>query len=228
MNTGLNAEAMARRHAGLVMSIARRFSGRAEIADLYQAGCVGLLKALAAYDPGRGVAFSTYAVPVITGEIVGYLRGNGPVHVPRTVRESAGACVAAIDYLRGELGREPTASEVGARTGLSAPEVVFALESLEHPRSLDAPASPQNPDADPLASILPDPGQDPGEAACTNVWLLSAVKLLPAPQRQVIALRFFRCMTQAETAAALGYSQAHIHRLERAAFASLRAELARE
>ncbi len=228
MNPGVDTEGLAQRHAGLVMSIARRFSGRAETADMYQAGCVGLLKALAAYDPERGVAFSTYAVPVITGEIISYLRGNGPVHVPRTIRESAGACVAAIDSLRAELGREPTASEVGARTGLSAPDVVFALESLERPRSLDAPASPQNPDSDTLAGLLPAAGPDPGETACTNVWLLSAIKLLPLSQRQVVGLRFFHGMTQAETAASLGYSQAHIHRLERAAFSSLRAELQRE
>ncbi|OPZ61964.1 MAG: RNA polymerase sigma-F factor [Firmicutes bacterium ADurb.Bin506] len=223
-----DADALARQHAPLVMGIALRFSGRAETADLYQAGCVGLLKALAAYDPKRGVAFSTYAVPVITGEIISYLRGNGPVHVPRTIRESASACVRAIECLRGEFGREPTASEVGARTGMSAPDVVFALESLERPRSLDAPASPHQLDSEPLSSLVPDPGQNPGDVACTNVWLRSALKQLPASQRQVIALRFFRGMTQAETAAVLGYSQAHIHRLERAAFTSLRAELARE
>ncbi|MGB4338853.1 MAG: sigma-70 family RNA polymerase sigma factor [Bacillota bacterium] len=224
----VDAASLARQHAPLVMKIAARFSGRAELADVYQAGCVGLLKAIAGFDPRRGAAFSTYAVPVIVGEIVAYLRGSGPLHVPRTVRQAARACSAAIEALRAELGREPTASEVGRRVGLSAADVVFALESLRPPTSLDAAAALDDPASGALISCLPDAADDPAETACRNVSLRRAISMLPHTQRQVVVLRFFRDLTQAEVARLLGCSQAHVHRLERAALKLLRSALASE
>lgn len=218
---------MARRHAGLVVSIARRFSGRAELADLYQAGCVGLIKALRNYDPGMGTAFTTYAVPTITGEIIDYLRGNGPIHVPRTIRESAQTCMKVLDGLRAEFGREPTASEIGGRAGLTAPEVVFALESLERPLSLSAPASATEHDS-PLLQFIAAKNEDPSEEACRNVWVRLALAKLPELQRRVVILRFFCNLSQTQAAATLGCSQAHVHRMEKAALRFLRTELACE
>ncbi|MCR4426053.1 MAG: sigma-70 family RNA polymerase sigma factor [Firmicutes bacterium] len=213
-------EAVVRRHAGLVMNLARRFAGRAELADLFQAGCVGLLRALDGYDPSRGFAFSTYAVPSIVSEIRAYLRGKGPTHIPRPVRELGGKCLAAQDSLRAELMREPSVAEIAARVGVGAAEVALALESEAPAVSIYETVSSDS-ESPPILDLIPGPAA-PDASVIDSVALRDALRSLPEVQRSVIAMRFFREMTQTEIAASLGMSQPQVHRIEKAALHALR------
>lgn len=213
-------EAEARRHAGLVMSLARRFAGRAEIADLYQAGCVGLLRAIDRYDQSRGTTFSTFAVPIILSEIVAYLRGSGPIHVPRPVRELAQKCRHAQDSFRAELSREPQATEIAARLGIDAADVVYAMESEAHVYSLFDQVSFDHESLE-LHEVLPgDLGVE--TSVCESIALSDALSALSEIERRVVAMRFFEERTQAETASLLGISQPQVHRIEKAALLALR------
>lgn len=213
-------EAEVRRHAGLVMSVAHKFAGRAEIADLYQAGCVGLLRAIDKYELSRGTAFSTFAVPIILAEILAYLRGSGPLHVPRPVRELAQKCRYAQDSLRAELSREPQATEIADHLGVDVADVVLAMESEAHVSSLFDHASSDH-DSLQLLDIIPgDPAID--ARVCESLTLSSALSALPEIQRRVITMRFFEEKTQAEVAVSLGISQPQVHRIEKAALVGLR------
>lgn len=219
-------EAEVRRHAGLVMSVARRFAGRAEIADLYQAGCVGLLRAIDRYEPSRGTAFSTFAVPIILSEILGYVRGSGPLHVPRPVRELAQKCRYAQDSLRAELSREPKATEIAAHLGVDVADVVLAMESETHVSSLFDQISSDD-DSLELQDTLPgDPAID--ARVCESLTLSHALSALPEIQRTVIEMRFLEERTQADVARSLGISQPQVHRIEKAALVKLRHALGGE
>ncbi len=215
-----------RRHAGLAMSIARRFAGRAELADLYQAACIGLVRAVRAYDPARGTAFTTYAAALMISEIRMYLRGQGPLHIPRPVRELAHKCRAAHSALSAELGRDPSVTEIAARLSVSPADVAFAMDSDAPIRSLDEPVY-NAPDARLLMDMIPgELAWD--ESTLSSVMLQTALSRLPKAMQAVIAMRFFEERTQAETAALLGVSQPQVHRIEKAALAALRRSATRE
>ena len=201
-----------RRHAGLAMYIAKRFAGRAELADLYQAGCVGLVRAMRTYDPTRQTAFTTYAVPLIISEIRAYLRGSGPLHIPRPVRELGQRCRQAHGALVAELGCDPNVSQIAARLGVSPADVAFAMDSDAPIRSLDEPAYIAS---DGLSLLDAIPGEPmPDEGVCDSLVLKNALSRLGADAQAVIVMRFFEERTQAQVAKALGISQPQAHRIE--------------
>lgn len=215
-----------RRHARLAMYIAKRFAGRAELADLYQAGCVGLVRAVRTYDPARQTAFTTYAVPLIISEIRAYLRGSGPLHIPRPVRELGQKCRAAHGALVAELGCDPLVSQIAARLGVSPADVAFAMDSDAPIRSLDEPSGAAS---DGLSLLDAIPGEQmPDEDVCDSLVLKTALSRLSADARAVIIMRFFEERTQVQVAKALGISQPQAHRIEKAALRELKRSMAGE
>ena len=205
-------------NSGLIWSVVRRFTGRGVDADdLYQLGCVGLLKAIDGFDESFGTRFSTYAVPKISGEIRRFLRDDGAVKVSRGVKEQAAQIRAARGLLEQRIGREPTLSELARETGISVEDIVFAETATGPAESLQRESGE---DGFSLELILGDYGAE--EKMLEHVALRSAVEKLPERERQVIALRFFHGMTQQNCARVLHVSQVQISRLKRKAIEELR------
>ncbi len=210
--------ALVDRHTPLVWSVARRFFGRGvEPEDLFQLGCIGLLKALRDFDPTLQVQFSTYAVPKIAGEIRRFLRDDGPVKVSRSIRERAILVRQAQTRLESQTGQSPRISDLCRETGLEPDQVLEALNAPRDTASLDEPLPGQERT---LADTLPS--GDNEEARIDKLTLLQALDKLDPRPRQVIALRYGRDLTQAATGALLGLSQVQVSRLEKKAVARLR------
>ena len=204
-------------NSGLIWSVARRYFGRGvDSDDLYQLGCLGFLKAIAGYDESYGTQFSTYAVPKISGEIRRFLRDDGAVKVSRSLKERAAIIRAARQTLEQRLGREPYLSELAAETGLAPEDIAVAETAAAPAESLQREAGE---DGFTLEQAL---GEDEAERILERVSLREAVAALPERERQVIALRYFRDMTQDAASRVLGVSQVQVSRLERRAIARLR------
>lgn len=202
---------------GLVWSIARRFFGRGvDPEDLYQLGCVGLLKAIRGFDMGYGTRFSTYAVPKISGEIRRFLRDDGAIKVSRGMKERSRAVLLARSALEQSLGREPTLSELSAQTGLSAEELATAEAAAGMTESLQRECGEEQ---FTLERVLGDDGQE--EQLVERMTLDAAMEALPERERKVIALRFFHGLTQDKTAQVLGISQVQVSRLQRKALETM-------
>ena len=207
-------------NTGLIWSVVKRYYGRGvEPDDLYQLGCLGFLKAVKGFDITYGTRFSTYAVPKIAGEIRRFLRDDGPVKVERSVREQALAVYGAREKLRAELGREPVLSELSEATGLAAEE----LAELE--LATAAPESLQREVGDGLALENMLGGDSPEEGMVERLALRAGIDALPERERMTILLRFYKCLTQDQTARVLGVSQVQVSRLERRALQKLRETL---
>jgi len=204
-------------NSGLIWSVVRRYQGRGvETEDLYQLGCLGFLKAVQGFDFSYGTCFSTYAVPKIAGEIRRFLRDDGAVKVSRSMREQAQFLYRERERLCQELGREPTLSQLAAETGL-APEEIAQLQM-----ATDTPESLQQETAEglPLEGLL---GTDaPEERLVERIALREAIDRLPERERMTILLRYFKGLTQAQTARVLRVSQVQVSRLERRGLARLR------
>ena len=210
-------EEMIRENAGLIWSIVRRYYGRgAEPEDLYQLGCLGFLKAIRGFDLQYGTQFSTYAVPKIAGEIRRFLRDDGAVKVGRGLREQALLILSTRERLLHDLGREPTLSELAEATGLSAEEIAMAELAAAAPESLQQETA----EGLTLESTLHDGSSE--EDMVEKIALRSAIDALPDQEKQTILLRFFKGLTQAQTARILKVSQVQISRLERRALERLR------
>lgn len=206
-----------RENMRLVQSIAARFTGRGtELCDLVQIGSVGLLKAISNFDLERGLKFSTYAVPVITGEIKRFLRDDGIIRVSRGLKERSRLILSAEEELRRRLGREPTLSEVALECSISVGELTEALDACNPIESIDAPAA-DNLD---LSERIGFSEEDKIISKISTAELLSN---LTNRERQVIMLRYFEDKTQSQTARLVGVSQVHISRIERQALLKLRA-----
>ena len=206
---------------GLIWSVVRRYYGRgAEPDDLYQLGCLGFLKAIQGFDSEFGTQFSTYAVPKIAGEIRRFLRDDGPVKVSRGLKERGTAIRAARGRLAAELGREPTLSELAEETGLSPEDIAAAETAIEPVVSLQAETGA---DGLTLEGILTVGNEE--ENLVEHITLRAAVSALPEREQQVLLLRYYRGMTQMNTARVLGVSQVQVSRLERRALEKLRREL---
>ncbi len=204
-------------NSGLVWSVARRFFGRGvEAEDLYQLGCLGFLKAIDGYDPARGTQFSTYAVPKIAGEIRRFLRDDGPIKVSRGMKERAATIRRARDRLAKQLGREPRVGELSEAVGLSPEEIAAAELSAEAPDSLQRETA----DGLPLEGLVSS--GDMEERIVESVALRDALSKLSERERLLIELRFFRSLTQQQTAKVLGVSQVQVSRLEKKALEELR------
>ena len=209
-----------RENAGLIWSIVRRYYGRGvDPDDLYQLGCLGFLKALRGFDDSYGTQFSTYAVPKIAGEIRRFLRDDGPVKVSRSLKERAAAVRAADALLGARLGREPTLSELSAHTGLEPEDIAAAQLCAQSVASLQSETG----DGLTLESALGDSGME--EELVEKVALRGAINALEGKARKVILLRYYRSLTQEQTARVLGVSQVQISRIEKRAVEQLRALL---
>ena len=214
-------------NARLVWSIATRFTGRGvELEDLFQIGSIGLWRACERFDPNYGVRFSTYAVPLIIGEIRRYLRDYGQIKVSRRLRERAAMARHAAEELRATLGREPTPLEVAQACDLSVDEVVEALEATQMVHSLDEVIG--HGEREDLLRI--DRLEDTAiaaDGAIDRVDLREAMRKLPEEERAVLFMRFFRDMTQQEVADRLETHQVRISRIERRALQHVRDVLGR-
>lgn len=215
-------ETIVRTNINLVRSIVHRFTNRGyEWDDLFQIGCIGLIKAIERFDSNFCVKFSTYAVPMIIGEIRRFMRDDNPVKVSRPVKELAYRVHKTQERLQGLLGREPTISEVAKELALAPQEVVSALEAMQPPASLYEQA--YHDDGDPI-HILDQikVSDDPNNLFFDNLALKEVLSRLPAKERMVIQLRFFEDKTQSEIAAMISLSQVQVSRIEKQALKMIR------
>lgn len=202
---------------GLIWSVVRRYYGRGvEPDDLYQLGCLGFLKAVQGFDFDYGTCFSTYAVPKIAGEIRRFLRDDGALKVGRSIREQAQTLYSARERLRHTLGREPALSELSEATGLTPEEI--AQTDL----ATDAPESLQQETADGLTLEGVLGTEAPEESLVERIALREAIDKLPEKERMTVLLRYFKGLTQEQTARILGVSQVQVSRLERRGLQRLR------
>lgn len=211
----------------LVLSIIQRFSGRREnMDDLFQVGCIGLVKAVDHFDPEREVMFSTYAVPMILGEVRRFLRDSAAVRISRSTRDLAYRALQVREQLSSEQQREPTADEIAAQVGASRAQVVSALEAIVEPISLYEPVFSENGDSLYVIDQLSDTSRDASdESWLENIALREAVATLPSREQTIIRLRYVEDKTQMEIASEIGISQAQVSRLEKAALEKLRKQL---
>lgn len=206
---------------GLIWSIVKRYTRKTvDNDDLYQLGCLGFLKAVQGFDTQFGTQFSTYAVPKIAGEIRRFLRDDGAVKVGRSMREQAQTLYTARERLRQSLGREPALSELSEATGL-APEEIARTEL-----ATNAPESLQQEMADGLTLEGTLGTEAPEEGLVERIALREAIDHLPEKERMTILLRFFKGLTQEQTARIVGVSQVQISRLEHRGLEKLRKLLA--
>ncbi len=213
-------------NAGLVRGVAARFRGRgAEFDDLVQIGSIGMLKAIRSFDLTRGTAFSTYAVPLIFGEIRRFLRDDGPIKVGRRQKQLGAALLGARQRLLAETGQEPPLGELSRAVGIGEAEAALALEAIAPVHSLSEPLGGESGEEDfSLEQLLAD--EDPIERRLDQIALGEALAALPPLWRQIVMLRYYREYSQQATADALGLTQVKISREEKKIFARLRAELA--
>ena len=206
----------------LVLSVIQRFSNRGENPDdLFQVGCIGLIKALDNFDTSHGVKFSTYAVPMIIGEIRRYLRDNNSIRVSRSMRDLAYKSLQARENLASQLQREPTVTEIAAALDARREDVVMALESIQEPVSLFEPVFHDDGDA----IYVMDQVQDTKNTDVKWIETLSlseAMKKLTPRERHILNMRFFEGKTQMEVAKEISISQAQVSRLEKNALKYMR------
>ena len=202
-------------NTGLIYSVAKRFVGRGvEMEDLIQIGSIGLLKAIDHFNASFEVKFSTYAVPMIAGEIKRYLRDDGILKVSRSLKENCVRIYSAREKLEKELGREPVMEEIAQSAQLSVDEVVMSLESGAEVESLHKIIYQGDGNDISLMDRLQEKenGQD---AALNRIFLDEILKKLDARERQLIYMRYFKDMTQTEIAAEMGISQVQVSRMEK-------------
>ena len=207
------------KNMGLVYSIVRRFLNRGgEAEDLVQIGAIGLIKAVKKFDLSFGVKLSTYAVPMIIGEIKRFLRDDGTIKVSRAVKENAVRARRAEEELRLRLGRDPTLREIAVESGMDEWEITEAFDASLPPESLQAGEENENPLIDRLSS------NDTEEKIVDKVFLKDALDKLSEREYEIIFLRYFRGKTQTEVAERIGVSQVQISRIEKKALLKLRNE----
>lgn len=207
----------------LVLSIIQRFNRRGEpVDDLFQIGCIGLIKAIDNFDLSHNVRFSTYAVPMIIGEIRRYLRDNNSIRVSRSLRDIAYKALQAKDHLIQKNSKEPTITEIADLLELPKEEVVFALEAIQEPISLFEPIYQDGGgDAIYVVDQVKDEKEE-DEKWIRNIALKEALNKLNPREREILNLRFFEGKNQMEVAEEIGISQAQVSRLEKSALKQMR------
>ena len=201
----------------LVLSVIQRFNGRGEnIDDLFQVGCVGLIKAIDNFDITLNVQFSTYAVPMIIGEIRRHLRDNNPIRVSRSMRDLAYKALQAKDKLLKENQKEPTIEQIAKELGIDKEEIVISLDSIQDPLSLQEPVYNDGSESIYLMDQVKD-SKNTDELWADNLSLAEAMKKLNPREKTIISKRFFDGRTQMEVAEEIGISQAQVSRLEKSA-----------
>ncbi len=206
----------------LVLSIIQRFNNSAEnVDDLFQIGCIGLIKALDNFDRSLGVKFSTYAVPMIIGEIRRYLRDNNSIRVSRSLRDIAYKAIYAKEHLTKTNQKEPTLCEIASEIGVDAESITVALDAIQSPVSLYEPVFTDGGDTLYVMDQISDK-KNREENWVEEITLNEAIKRLPEREKHIIDLRFFKGRTQMEVAEEVGISQAQVSRLEKNALKSMR------
>lgn len=209
----------------LVLSVIQRFSSRGEnVDDLFQVGCVGLIKAIDNFDINQPVKFSTYGVPMIIGEIRRYLRDNSAIRVSRSVRDTAYRVLQAKERYMAEHQKEPTVDEIAQMLELKREDVVMALDAVVDPVSLFEPVYSDGGDTVCVMDQVKDK-KNTDEAWLEHIALGDAISKLDERERRILALRFFQGKTQMEVSAEVGISQAQVSRLEKNALSRIRKEL---
>ncbi|SEN62679.1 RNA polymerase sporulation-specific sigma factor [Amphibacillus marinus] len=201
----------------LVLSIIQRFQNRGEYGDdLFQVGCIGLMKSIDNFDLGQNVRFSTYAVPMIIGEIRRYLRDNNPIRVSRSLRDTAYKALQVREKLMSQQLKEPTAAEIANELGVEQSDIVFAMDAIQDPVSLFEPI--YNDGGDPIFVMdqISDE-RDKEDKWLDELSLREGMKRLNAREKLILTKRFFQGLTQMEVANEIGISQAQVSRLEKAA-----------
>ncbi len=221
-DTSVEAQLM-EQNGGLVGSIAARFRGRgAEFEDLIQIGSIGLLKAIRSFDISRGNAFSTYAVPLIIGEIRRFLRDDGAIKVSRIQKRNGAALMHAREKYLAEFGSEPRLDELAEMVGISPEEAAVAIDSTTPVRSLSEIIGGEDFE---LEDVIPSSEDTLGKMV-EKIALKETISTLPPMWRKIILLRYFRDYSQQQTAEALGLTQVKVSREEKKIFTELRSHLA--
>lgn len=209
----------------LVLSVIKRFSNTNENPDdLFQVGCIGLMKAIDNFDLNQGVKFSTYAVPMIIGEIRRYLRDNNSIRVSRSLRDTAYKAIYAREAFIKQNNREPSVMEVAGEIGISKEDVVFAMDAIQSPMSLYEPVYSEGGDKLCIMDQVKDT-KNTEASWVENIALRDAIERLGDRERKIIDMRFFEGKTQMEVAAELAISQAQISRIEKNALKNMRTYL---
>ena len=208
----------------LVLSVVQKFSGRGEnLDDLFQVGCIGLIKAIDHFDPSLKVRFSTYGVPMIVGEIRRFLRDNAPVRVSRSIRDLAYHSMQAREELQKQTGREPRVSEIATRLGTTPENVAMALESVVEPVSMYEPAYTDLDESVALMDRVPEAGGE--ESWVSSIMFKDTMRTLSQRERRIISLRYLSGKTQVQVAREIGISQAQVSRLEKNALCRIREQI---
>jgi RNA polymerase sporulation-specific sigma factor len=239
MKNARTLELIAKAHAGdenardelvsgnlrLVLSVIQKFANRGEsMDDLFQVGCIGLIKAIDAFDLNQGVQFSTYGVPMIAGELRRFLRDHGAVRVSRSMRDTAYRVMQAREKLTAETGREPDAEAIAKELGIKREDVVFAMDAVSDPVSLYDPVYS---DAGESMCVMDQIGdtRDTDEQWLEKLALGEAMSKLTEREKRILALRFGEGRTQMEVASDIGISQAQVSRLEKNAVSQIKKSL---
>ena len=201
----------------LVLSVIQRFRGRGESADdLFQVGCVGLIKAIDNFDLSQGVQFSTYAVPMIIGEVKRYLRDNNSIRVSRSARDLAYKVIQYKEKYNKENAKEPPIEQIAKDLGVSKEDIVYSMDAIQDPVSLQEPAYNDGTDSIYIMDQVKDQ-KNTDDSWSENITLIQAMKQLNSKEKEIIARRFFDGRTQMEVAEEIGISQAQVSRLEKSA-----------
>ena len=208
----------------LVLSVVQKFSGRSEPPDdLFQVGCIGLIKAIDNFDPDLDVKFSTYGVPMIIGEIRRFLRDSNSVRVSRSIRDTAYRAMQVKEEFINEHGREPKVDEIAEIMDIPKSKVVVALEAIVEPVSLYDPVYSDSGDTIFIMDQLSDKNSDAGWLE--EIALKEAIKVLSPREKHILAMRFFDGRTQMDVASQIGISQAQVSRLEKGALQKIKKQL---
>lgn len=217
-------ETLLEHNSSLLKSILKRYLNKGvEYDDLYQLACMGFLKAISGFDESFGVRFSTYAVPMIAGEIKRFLRDDGSVKVSRALKKSAREINRYIEQYSSEHGSQPSVKEIAEAFTMDEGEVVFALGSSKMPVSIYEQSDYKDEKSVTLAEKLP--AKDNQDDMIERMLLKSAIEKLPERERKIVFLRYFRDMTQSEVARRIGVSQVQISRIENRIMKDFRREL---
>ncbi len=206
----------------LVLSVIQKFLGRGEnVDDLFQVGCIGLIKAIDNFDITQGVRFSTYGVPMIVGEIRRYLRDNSAIRVSRSMRDTAYKVLQAREKLMRQNQREPTVEQIAKELDIPREEIVFAMDAIVDPMSLYDPIYSDGGDTLCVMDQISD-RNNTDESWIEQIALKDAISRLGQRERNILAMRFYQGKTQMEVSAEIGISQAQVSRLEKSAIRSIK------
>ena len=217
-------DAVVEENIGLVYLVLKRFAGRGhDMEELFQIGAIGLIKAVERFDVGRGLAFSTYAVPMITGEIRRFLRDDGMLHVSRSLQENARKIAALREELKKAGNQEPTIQELSEKSGIPAEEIMLAMGACAQVDSISRPVGTEDGSGLTLLDQLEDKSQTE-ERLLDRIAVSQLLDLLAPNERRLLELRYMEGKTQAQTAQLLGMNQVAVSRLEKKILLSLRQE----